>query len=124
MKCIKPLVLLLISALLLSGCDQVKQAAAISGSHQPPVTFPDGWAMNNNGRKALVTGSDFCLDDHGRATQVTGCIVIGAQTRTVNVTLTDAVSGAQQRETWTLENRQGSVLKRPDNSTVSAWDRS
>lgn len=112
------LTLLCTSGPLLTGCDQ------LNAGDNPAVVVEPGWQINDHGLRAVVSGTDKCLNNAGFETSETGCIVIRLKTTTVAVDIAGAAG--TRSETWNVE-RTGEVdrgivrLKRPDGSYVTSW---
>ena len=134
MKPIKKVLLLAASCLMIAGCDRAKETFAdgMKTLHnhgyfkQPQLVITPGWLMDNPGRAAALSGDSHCPGKRGLMVMETGCIVIGNATNEVMANVTDLSGHATKAERWTVE-RSGVypdikiLLRRPDNSYVSAW---
>lgn len=133
----KLITLTIMSGLLLTGCDQVKDSVDIhikqiflEGAFKlPSIAISPGWKINDQGSVAEVYGNKDCptsFDDDIRS----GCIVIDPGDDTVRAFIVKPNSGRQEvvKEMWIVE-RQGEYpyinfrLKRPDNSYVTPWQK-
>ncbi|WP_154975012.1 hypothetical protein [Klebsiella grimontii] len=131
----KLIILSIMSGLLLTGCDQVKDSVDNHIKHVfledafklPSLVISPGWKINDHGSVAEVYGNKDCptsFDDDIRS----GCIVIDPEDDTVRAFIVKPNSGREEvvKEVWIVE-RQGEFpyinfrLKRPDNSYVTPW---
>ena len=132
----KLITLTIMSGLLLTGCDKVKDSVDIyikqiflEGAFKlPSIAISPGWKINDHGSVAEVYGNKDCptsSDDDIRS----GCIVIDQEDDTVQAFIVNPNSERKEvlNEIWIVE-RHGEFpynnfrLKRPDNSYVTPWN--
>ena len=132
----KPIILTIMSGLLLTGCDQVKdsvdnyvkQVFLMDDAFKlPSIVISPGWRINDHGSIAVVYGNKDCPTLFGDDIR-SGCIVIDPEDETVRAFIVKANSGREEvvKEVWIVEHRGefphvNFRLKRPDNSYVTPW---
>lgn len=133
----KLIILSIMSGLLLTGCDQVKDSVDNHIKHVfledafklPSLVISPGWKINDHGSVAEVYGINDCPTSFFDVIRW-GCIVIDPEDDTVRAFIVKKNSGRQEvvNEMWIVE-RQGEYpyinfrLKRPGNSYVTPWQK-
>ena len=119
----KPIILTIMSGLLLTGCDQVKDS--VDNYVKQVFLMDDAFKL-----PSIVISPGWRINDHGSIAEVyrSGCIVIDPEDETVRAFIVKANSGREEvvKEVWIVEHRGefphvNFRLKRPDNSYVTPW---